>query len=423
VRRTEHVERHGQRAPSPPQRGRSTAAKVPTGPQLRPKDLEASFGALAEPVLVHDVGGVVAWANQAARVACGFDPAGSDARTLARRLQVRWLDGQLAAGDELPFARALRGETVVDQGLIFASGERSYQAFFASASPLMVGGRLLGVVTVLSPASEPDRLRKRLRELGEQLVMLSFRAQKQAEDAERARHEAERLVDELRHREEETEDYVSTITHDLRVPLATILGRAQLIQVTLGQPESIRESADAIVASARRMNAMIQDLADSARLQSGQLALSPEPLDLRRFILDVMEQLSWAFGMDRVRVEASDDLPPVYADPDRLERILINLLTNALKYSTPGTEVALSLTSGDGEVVASLSDLGPGIPPEDLPHLFRRFYRANGSRQDHEGLGLGLYITRRLVEAHGGRIWVESQVDRGSTFSFTLPVA
>ena len=396
---------------------------MPADSQLRAKDLEASFGALTEPVLVHDVDGVVAWANQAARAACGFDPTGSDARTLARRLHIRWLSGQLAAVDELPFVRALRGETVVDQGLIFASGERSYQAFFASASPLTVGDRLLGVVTVLSPASEPDQLRRRLRELGEHLVMLSYGAQKQAEDAERARREAERLVDELRHREEETEDYVSTVTHDLRVPLAAILGRAQLIQVTLGQPESIRESADAIVASARRMNAIIQDLADSARLQSGQLVLSPEPLDLSRFVLDVMERLSWAIGIDRVRVEAPDDLPPVYADPDRLERILTNLLTNALKYSTPGTEVTLSLTLGDGEVVASISDSGPGIPPEDLPHLFRRFYRANGSRQDHEGLGLGLYITKRLIEAHGGRIWVESRVGRGSTFSFTLPVA
>lgn len=119
----------------------------------------------------------------------------------------------------------------------------------------------------------------------------------------------------------------------------------------------------------------------------------------------------------------SRDLPPVLADPDRLERILGNLVTNALKYAPEGTPVCVTLDRGDGVVIVSVADQGPGIEPDEVPHIFERYYRTQATRTSHEGLGLGLYITRGLVEAHGGRIWVESRLGVGSTFSFTLPLA
>ena len=123
----------------------------------------------------------------------------------------------------------------------------------------------------------------------------------------------------------------------------------------------------------------------------------------------------------RIQEEIPADLPPVCADYARLERILINLLSNALKYSDPGTPVRLRAWQQDGQVVVAVSDQGRGIAPEEIPHLFERFYRTAGARKA-EGIGLGLYITRILVEAHGGRIWVESEVGKGSTFSFSLPI-
>ena len=114
-------------------------------------------------------------------------------------------------------------------------------------------------------------------------------------------------------------------------------------------------------------------------------------------------------------------LPALHADADRLERILTNLLSNALKYSDPGTPVWLHVQPMAGEVCITLQDQGQGIAPQDVPHLFEKFYRAGSSRKA-EGTGLGLYVTRLLVEAHGGRIWAESEVGKGSLFSFTLPV-
>ena len=143
-------------------------------------------------------------------------------------------------------------------------------------------------------------------------------------------------------------------------------------------------------------------------------------MDLRGLVSDLKQRLAEAMETGRIRLEAPVDLPPVCADPDRLERILANLLSNAIRYSTPGTEVTVSLARRDDQVITAVSDRGPGIAPEELSRLFQRYYRMEPGR---EGLGLGLYISRMLVEAHGGRIWAESQVGKGSTFSFSLPVA
>jgi signal transduction histidine kinase len=122
-------------------------------------------------------------------------------------------------------------------------------------------------------------------------------------------------------------------------------------------------------------------------------------------------------------VEAPTSLPLVLADPDRVERILTNLLTNALRYSDPETAVAVRLAEGAGEVIVSVVDRGRGIPSDEIPRLFERYYRGRAGQGERESLGLGLYITKGLVQAHGGRIWVESRVGEGSAFSFTLPIA
>ncbi|MDA8216056.1 MAG: ATP-binding protein [Dehalococcoidales bacterium] len=148
------------------------------------------------------------------------------------------------------------------------------------------------------------------------------------------------------------------------------------------------------------------------------------PMDLRAHVLDLAQQLSAAEGPDRIVVEAPEELPPVLADEDLVDRILENLVSNALKYSSPDTRVMVRLAATDGAVVTSVEDHGFGIPAEELPHIFQRYRRTSEAQQSRrEGLGLGLYIVKGLVEAHGGEIRVESEVGRGSTFTFTLPVA
>lgn len=165
---------------------------------------------------------------------------------------------------------------------------------------------------------------------------------------------------------------------------------------------------------------MLADLVESARLESGETKLNPRAVDLARLILDLRDRLVTPEQALRVRIEAVEGLPAVVADPEQVERIVANLISNALKYSED--EVVVTLARGGSEVVVSVSDRGPGIARGEQPKLFERYYRGDAQR-GREGLGLGLYISRMLVEAQGGRIWVESEVGQGSTFRFSLPVA
>lgn len=238
-------------------------------------------------------------------------------------------------------------------------------------------------------------------------------------------YQAERQYrDEAERRTAQLEDLLWAVSHDLRAPLTVIQGQAQLLGRSLERAGTEREkaNAEAVAAGARRMNSMIQDLVDSVRMEAGQLELSRQPVALRPFVLDLVERLSGVLNPERIKVEIPKALPKVSADPDRLERIMINLVTNALKYSPPDSEVLVRGRRRGGEVVVSIIDRGMGFTPEDLSHLFERFFRAEPALRG-EGLGLGLYITRTLVEAHGGRIWAESELGKGSTFYFTLPIA
>jgi two-component system phosphate regulon sensor histidine kinase PhoR len=146
-------------------------------------------------------------------------------------------------------------------------------------------------------------------------------------------------------------------------------------------------------------------------------------VDTSAYLMDLGARLAGTAEGKRVRIDVPEGLPAVKADPARLERVMMNLLTNALKYSPSDTEVVVAVSRGDGSVVVSVSDKGPGIPSDELLHLFERVYRTRATREREEGLGLGLYISRMLVEAQGGRIWAESEVGKGSTFFFSLPAA
>jgi len=184
----------------------------------------------------------------------------------------------------------------------------------------------------------------------------------------------------------------------------------------------MQQSLEAIDRSVKRMDVMLQDLVDVTRLESGQFLLKCEAVNLPRYLDDLLQQVRMVLEITRIQVDIPDDLPSVSADYARLERILVNLLSNALKYSNPDTPVRVQAKLQDNAVVIAVTDQGRGIPPKVIPHLFERFYRIPSERKA-EGIGLGLYITRVLVEAHGGQIRVESTVDKGSIFSFTLPVA
>ncbi len=243
-------------------------------------------------------------------------------------------------------------------------------------------------------------------------------------DGRRLGISAVRDITERKQAEQLREEYVSLISHDLRAPLTVVMAQADWLHRRLVEKGMAQESysAESILNGARRMNSMIQDLVESARMESGRLEMDKRPADLPGILSELTQRIGTLQERARLRVELLEPLPPVPVDPVRIERVLVNLITNALKYSPPDAPVVIRVGRLDGDALISVTDQGMGIPLEDLHRLFERFYRAKAGKQRAEGLGLGLYITRLIVEAHGGRIWAESQVGKGSTFFFTLPL-
>jgi signal transduction histidine kinase len=207
-------------------------------------------------------------------------------------------------------------------------------------------------------------------------------------------------------------------SHDLGSPLTVLRARAQLLKRRQRYDE---ESIDAILEQTARMDRLIGDLRDLAQVEGGGFSIQRETVDLVGLAQEAVERVRTLTTGHTVRVEAPD-LPIVVAgDRDRLGQVLDNLLGNAVKYSPDGGEVLVRVEAVGGQASLRVADQGPGIPPDTLPRLFERFYRGHHAAGGG-GLGLGLYISRMLVEAHGGRIWAESPPGSGSTFTIALPL-
>jgi PAS domain S-box-containing protein len=221
------------------------------------------------------------------------------------------------------------------------------------------------------------------------------------------------------------DEVVSVVSHELRTPLASVVGFAELLLTRPAMPEAQRQQyLGVMVEEGRRLTALINDFLDMQRLESGRQSIVPRPTPLR----PILEQAVNSAGEDVERpivLDATDELPLVQADADRLRQVLANLLGNARKYSPHGGVIRLEASHVDNQVVIAVQDHGLGLPTSALPRLFEKFYRVdNSDRREIAGTGLGLAISRRIVEGHGGRIWAESAgLGRGARFSLTLPIA
>lgn len=217
-------------------------------------------------------------------------------------------------------------------------------------------------------------------------------------------------------------DVLAQVSHDLRSPLSAITLSCDAIRRGAAADDAtMKRSVERIDAAARRMSRLVGDLLDHARLSAGHgLGMRPTDLDVEPVLRRVREEAS-PDRPERVALEVDPDARRVFADADRLEQVLLNLLGNALKFSPPGRRVRALVRPAGDEAVFTIVDEGPGISEEERAHLFEAFWQSKDARRP--GYGLGLSIARAIVEDHGGHIWVDSQDGEGSAFSFTLPRA
>jgi len=217
-------------------------------------------------------------------------------------------------------------------------------------------------------------------------------------------------------------DFVANVSHELKTPLTSIQGFSQAILD--GATNDVPHAAHIINDEAGRMRRLVDGLLDLARLDAGQAALQRVPTDLAAILRSVAEKLSLRAGQNNVALRVDiQPLPVIVADGDRLAQVFTNLLDNALKHTPDGGSIALAAKPDGGTVTVSVTDTGVGIPAEDLPRIFERFYRVDKSRTAGHGYGIGLAITSEIIRAHGGTIAAESVLGLGTKFTVKLPVA
>lgn len=344
---------------------------------------KAILASLADGVVITDAGGVVVSINRAMERLSGW-----------RQLEAEGLPSEavcpLVNGREQPIepgrrflARAIAGrEVVASRGFkisLLTKDGRYVPVSVASAPILDEEGDLLGGVDVLRDVSH------------------------------------EREVDQMK------SSLISTVSHELRTPLTMIQGFSELLLTRDVDEKASREALRSINMSADRLGRLIEDLLSVSRIESGRLEVRATPMDLAEAVEDVGELL----GQNRdIVIDVDDELPRVMADAEMLVRILTNLLNNATKYSSPESKITLAARADGSDVEVSVADDGIGMSEAEVAHLFDKFFRADRPEvQSERGTGLGLYITKNLVEIQGGRIWVESKPGEGTTFRFTLPLA
>ncbi len=219
-------------------------------------------------------------------------------------------------------------------------------------------------------------------------------------------------------------DLIADLVHELRTPLASLNTAVHLLLRTDVPDEQRSRISEIIRDEIFRLSEMTTSFLDLARLESGRAQFHPSHFDLGKLLQDCHEMMH-SRAIEKgltLYLDASPELPPVYADQDKIKQVVLNLVSNAIKYNSPAGSIWIK-ANADEDVVISVRDTGPGIPPESLPNMFQKFFRVPGLEDMSSGTGLGLSICKRIVEAHNGSIDVESAVGKGTTFSVHLPMS
>ncbi|HVS32446.1 MAG TPA: ATP-binding protein [Thermoanaerobaculia bacterium] len=291
----------------------------------------------------------------------------------------------------------------------------------ASLLVLPLGTRRETLGALVIAANDPDRAMT-----DENLPLAEILAERAALAIENARLyteqvDARRKVEDLSRLKDE---FLSIASHELRTPVTSIKGYTQLAKTLIRENDlgTSEEYLDIALDQIDRMSRLILELLDVSRIETGRLEIRREPIRWMSFVRDVVNRHHTAVSDRRFHMSVSDETKIVNGDRDRLEQVLGNLLENAVKYSPDGSEVFVSVEDKGDHITTSVCDRGIGIPADELNQVFERFHRGRKvSSTNYGGLGLGLYITRQIIERHSGSIWVESKEGFGTTFYFTLP--
>jgi PAS domain S-box-containing protein len=232
-----------------------------------------------------------------------------------------------------------------------------------------------------------------------------------------------RDITRFREAEEIKSTFISVISHELKTPVALIKGYVGTLrrEDANWDREIVKDSLAVIEEEADHLTGLIENLLEASRLQAGGLSISPSDVALNILADRIATRFQTQSTIHKIIVDFPDNFPIVNGDETRLEQVLSNLVSNGIKYSPQGGEIRISGQVRPAQVIVCVSDQGPGVAPEDIPHIFDRFYRSSIAKRTTKGAGLGLYLARAVIEAHGGRIWADPQPGNGARICFSIP--
>ncbi len=333
------------------------------------------------------------------------------------------------AAADLSNATTATSEDVIAQNA--SSYARQRNLFIAVAAGAIVLALMLGLVLSWSVIGPIQRINSRLATIasgdfsGHVDVSNRDELGALAANVNRMNDELDRLYRELETVSTHKSEFLASMSHELRTPLNAIIGFSQALRERMfGElNEKQEEYLDDILTSAHHLLSLINDVLDLSKVEAGQVGLEVAPFSLRDALERGVVMVRERAAMDGVKVaySAAPEVDVVEGDERRIRQVLFNLLSNAVKFTPAGGAVEVSAAQVNGEVRVSVADTGPGLAPEDHDRIFEEFQQTDVGVEQREGTGLGLALSKRLVELHGGRIWVDSELGKGSTFVFTLP--
>jgi signal transduction histidine kinase len=282
------------------------------------------------------------------------------------------------------------------------------------ATPLAWGVEILGVITFHS------RTPRHWSAGDVSMIELAAREVSSAVHHALLYEDALEQIRKLQELEERRAEYISMISHEIRSPMTVVAGIADVLQKKRDRlsEESLGDLINSLGREARRLARLVSEILDVERIDRGGMLLTREPLDATDLVHEAVEDTGEA---GRIKVDTEVDAAPIDADRDKIKQVLINLLSNAAKFGPEDSPITVTLVQNDGAIVIGVRDEGPGMTTEEKSRLFQRFSRLE-STAGKPGTGLGLYLSRLIVERHAGRIWVDSSPGEGTCFRFSLPI-